>query len=301
MTLDEKSLWGLIPRKNSQMEKELKYSVFRKMIFIPLVALMTVVLLANGAIAQQSADKANAWEFGVSIYGWFPDISGNAVFSPEGSDSEFEIDIEDILENLEMFLMGSLDVRKGAFGVFTDVIYMDVGDSASSSMDGSIGQGQVPTNVTADVDFEMTSWIWNLLAYYRAIDKNWGALDIVAGTRYLDVEQKVKWDIVENVNTVPVAERTGDIKGSVSNWDVIFGVRGRFAFGAKKALFMPYYLDMGVGDSDFTWQGVAGLGYAFGWGEIVAAWRHIYYDMPSGAIVGDITFSGPEAGVTFRW
>jgi hypothetical protein len=88
---------------------------------------------------------------------------------------------------------------------------------------------------------------------------------------------------------------------AMTNWDVIFGVRGRFAFGSQKALFIPYYLDMGVGDSDLTWQGVAGLGYAFGWGEIVAAWRHLYYDMSSGSAIDEISFSGPVAGVTFRW
>jgi len=283
------------------MKKAYAYSMLHMMILIPLVAVMAVMFLSSGALAQQTSDKPNAWQFGASIYGWFPDLNGQTAFSPEGSDSEFEVDIENILENLEMVFMGSFDVRKGSFGVFTDIIYMDVGDSGNTSVDGSVGPSEVPTNVTADVSFDMESWIWNLLAYFRVLEKNWGALDMVAGTRYLDVEQTVGWDIVGNVNSVPVGERVGEVAVGVTNWDVIFGVRGRFAFGSKKALFVPYYLDMGVGDSDLTWQGVAGLGYAFGWGEIVAAWRYLYYDMPSGSAIDDISFSGPEAGVTFRW
>lgn len=250
---------------------------------------------------QQSSDKAGAWQFGVSIYGWFPEISGQTAFSPDGSNSEFEVEVDDILENLEFVLMGAFDMRKGSWGLFTDVIYMDVGDSGSTSMDGSIGPGQVPTNVTADVSFDMETWVWNLTGYYRALDKKGAALDIVAGTRYLDVEQKMSWDITGNVDEVPVGERMGDAKETISHWDLIFGVRGRFAFGAKKALFVPYYLDLGFGESDFTWQGVAGLGYAFHWGEIVAAWRHMYYDIYSGSAIDEISFSGPEAGVTFRW
>ena len=284
------------------MKRTYAYSMLHMMIIILLVVAMTVMILSNSALAQQPVDKANGWQFGASIYGWFPDLNGQAVFSPEGSDSEFEVDIENILENLEMVLMGSFDARKGSFGVFTDIIYMDVGDAGNTSVDGSVGPSEVPTNVTADVSFDMESWIWNLLAYFRALDKSGATLDIVAGTRYLDVEQEVKWDITAVVDgDVPVAERTGEVGGGVTNWDAIFGVRGRFAFGTKKALFVPYYLDMGVGDSDLTWQGVAGLGYAFGWGEIVAAWRHLYYDMPSGSAIGEISFSGPEAGVTFRW
>ena len=282
------------------MKKVNEDNMFGMIMLVPLVAAM-MMLLSSAAFAQQPADKTNTWQFGASIYGWFPDLNGRTAFSPEGSDSEFEVDIENILENLEFTLMGSFDARKGAFGVFTDIIYMDVGDSGSSSMDGSIGPGQTPTSVTADVDFEMTSWIWNLLAYFRALDRSGSSLDIAAGTRYLDVEQTIKWDVTGNVDDVPAGERSGEVEVGVTNWDVIFGVRGRIGLGAKKALFVPYYLDVGVGDSDFTWQGVAGLGYAFGWGEIVAAWRYLYYDMPSGSAIDGISFSGPEAGVTFRW
>ena len=64
---------------------------------------------------------------------------------------------------------------------------------------------------------------------------------------------------------------------------------------------MPYYLDVGTGDSDLTWQGIAGIGYAFGWGETVAAWRYLDYDLDSGSPVADINFSGPAIGVVFRW
>jgi len=33
----------------------------------------------------------------------------------------------------------------------------------------------------------------------------------------------------------------------------------------------------------------------------VAAWRYLYYDMPSGKAIKDINFSGPAIGLTFRW
>ena len=283
------------------MKKPNEYSMFRMMMLVPLVAVLTVLLLTSGALAQQSADKANDWQFGASIYGWFPDLNGQTSFSPPDSDNDFEVDIEDILENLESLLLVSFDLRKGAWGVYTDVVYMDVGDSATTSVDGAIGPNEVPVNVTADVGIDVESWIWNLTGYYRALDMKGAALDIVAGTRYLDVDQTIEWDIEANADEVPVGERTGKVEAGLTNWDVIFGVRGRFAFGSKKALFIPYYLDVGVGDSDLTWQGVAGLGYAFGWGEIVAAWRHLYYDMSSGSAIDEISFSGPVAGVTFRW
>jgi hypothetical protein len=259
------------------------------------------MLSSTGALAQQSADKIDSWQFGVSIYGWFPDIAGQTSFSQPGGSNEFKIDIEDILDNLEFTFMGTFDARKGRWGFVTDVIYLDVGSSETGTREASIGDIQLPADVTANVNLDLESWIWNFTGYYRAVAQTALTLDVVAGARYGDIEQKVNWEFTGTVGSIPPVDRSGAATASISNWDAIFGVRGRFAFGAKKAWFVPYYLDVGAGDSDFTWQGIAGLGYAFRWIDVVAFWRHLYYDLPSGKPIKDISFSGPAVGVTFRW
>jgi hypothetical protein len=57
----------------------------------------------------------------------------------------------------------------------------------------------------------------------------------------------------------------------------------------------------GTGDSDLTWQGIAGVGHDFKGGEIIAAWRYLDYDFKSGKSIESLHFSGPGAGVAFRW
>jgi hypothetical protein len=64
---------------------------------------------------------------------------------------------------------------------------------------------------------------------------------------------------------------------------------------------VPYYVDVGTGNSNFTWQGIAGVGYAFHWGEVVAAWRYLDYNFKSGKAVEGVNFNGPAVGVAFRW
>ena len=64
---------------------------------------------------------------------------------------------------------------------------------------------------------------------------------------------------------------------------------------------MPYYLDVGTGNSDLTWQALAGIGYSFKWGEMIAAWRYLDYEMPSDKRIADMNFSGPAVGAVFRW
>jgi hypothetical protein len=283
------------------MRRSIKSITGKSIFSLPLAVLLMALLLSTGAFAQQPSSDTESWQFGVSIYGWFPDVAGETSFTQPGGSSEFKIDIDDILDNLEFTLMGTFDARKGRWGILTDVIYMDVGNSQTGTREATIGGREIPVNATANVDLDLKSWIWTLTGYYRAIDQPGMTLDVVAGARYLDIEQKVNWNVTGSVDSIPLPDRTGAAEAGLTNWDAIIGLRGRFAFGAKNAWFVPYYFDIGAGDSDLTWQGIAGLGYAFHWGEVVAAWRYLYYDLSSDEPIKDMNFSGPAIGVTFRW
>lgn len=266
---------------------------------IPLTIYCFTAFLQPPHLAAES--EPLPWQFGISIYGWFPDISGQTAFSPSNGNGDFEIDIDNVLDNLEFTLMGCFDMRKGRVGILTDLIYMDVGASGANTSHGSIGGNQIPVDATANVNFDMKSWIWTLTGYYRGINQSSLTLDYIAGMRYLDVEQTVDWNITGNVGSIQPSDRTGAANTSLSNWDAIIGVRSKFSFGTRDAWFIPVYFDLGFGESDFTWQGIAGLGYSFGWGEVTAIWRYLYYDLPSGKAIKDMNFSGPAIGMTFRW
>ena len=268
---------------------------------LPLAILIMALLASTGAFAQQPASQAESWQFGVSIYGWFPNISGTTAFSPPGGGNDFEIDVDDILDNLEFTLMGMFEVHKGRWGFLTDAIYMDVGASENGTRDASIGRRQIPVGAAADIDLDLKSWIWTLAGTYRVFDQSGLTLNVLAGARYLDVEQEVDWEVTGNVGPIPAPDRMGSAKASLTNWDALIGARGRFAFGVQKAWFVPFHLDVGTGDSDLTYQGIVGLGYAFRWCEVAAVWRHLYYDLSSDKAIDDMSFSGPAVGVTFRW
>ena len=283
------------------MRRSIKSTTRKSIVSLPLAVLMMALLLSTGAFAQQPASETDSWQFGVSIYGWFPDLAGETAFTQPGGSTEFKIDIDDILDNLKFTLMGTFDVRKGRWGILTDVIYMDVGNSQTGTREATIGRRELPVNATANVGLDLKSWVWTLTGYYRALDQPGMTLDVVAGARYLDIEQKVNWNVTGSVDSIPLPDRTGAAEAGLTNWDAIIGLRGRFAFGAKNAWFVPYYFDIGAGDSDLTWQGIAGLGYAFHWGEVVAAWRYLDYDLSSDKPIKDMNFSGPAIGVTFRW
>jgi hypothetical protein len=270
---------------------------------IKIKSLAACIACVSAALSPASAlaSEQESWGFGLSIYGWLPDIAGQTSFTPPGGGGDFEIGVDQILENLEFTLMGMFDARKGNGGFLVDMIYLGVGNSRSGVTEGTIGGTPIPVGATANLNFDMDSWIWTLAGYYRTVDKPESTFDVLAGLRYMDVEQKLNWNITGNVGTRPPADLTGSGESRLSNWDAILGVRGRLNFGSNNAWFVPYYLDVGTGDSDLTWQGIAGIGYAFGWGETVAAWRYLSYELDSGSPIADINFNGPAIGVAFRW
>jgi hypothetical protein len=255
---------------------------------------LAACLLALSPANAHAGETTDEWQFAGSIYGWFPDIEGDTRLGA------FGVDIGAILDNLEFTFQGAFDARRGRWGVATDVIYLDVRASDANVRSGTVGSTQIPVDVRAQAELEMESWIWSAAGYYRALDRSGQTVDLLAGFRYIDIEQDLEWTLTGNVGPIPLPDRQGAGSAGLSNWDAIVGVRGRFAFGADQRWFVPYHLDGGTGESDFTWQAMAGLGYAFQWGQVLGFWHYLDYDLGSG-VVEDANFNGPGVGVVIRW
>jgi len=108
------------------MVRGIKSTTGKSVFSLSLAVLVMALLASTGALAQQPERESEAWQFGLSIYGWFPNIAGQTSFTPPGGSSEFGIDIDDILDSLEFALMGTFDARKGRWGLRSEKLDMDV-------------------------------------------------------------------------------------------------------------------------------------------------------------------------------
>ena len=264
-------------------------------------ASIVAIAAALAVPATASAQGTEGWTFGASLYGYFPSLSGTSNFPASGSGSSVSIDVDRILDNLEFVFMGSFEARKGRWGGFTDLIYMDIGTDRSGSRDITIGGIGLPASASADINYDIKGLIWTIAGEYNVHATREANVDVFAGARLVDLEQDIRWNLNGNIGSVPVPGRSGGSNVSRSNWDGIVGVKGRLRFGQEQRWFVPYYLDVGTGDSDFTWQAQAGVGYTWGWGDVMLGWRHLDYDFGSGKPFTDLSLSGPQLGVNFRW
>lgn len=255
------------------------------------------------AVSLAAESPSDDWQWAVTIYGWLPDITGDTHFpaAPGGPTDGPSIDVSggDILDALKFAFLSALEVRKGRWGVATDVIYLDMSATKSNTRSLSVGGNDLPASVTANADLDITSWVWTTVGTYRVIDQPAHSLELLAGARLLDVTQTLTWHFDGDIGSLPLPGRDGKSEVGDDLWDGIIGVRGRINFGTNRTWFVPYYLDVGTGDSDSTLQAMAGVGYVFSWGEIKAGWRYLDYDLE--APIESLTTSGPQIGATFRF
>jgi hypothetical protein len=263
-------------------------------------------LLATAAFACTAAapctgmaQTADDWRFHAILYGYFPSIGGSTAFPNAGS--PVNVSTSQIIDNLKGVFMGTFEMQKGRWGAFTDLLYMNVGGSKSQTRDISIGGLPLPGGVNADLNMDLKGWLWTIAGEYAfSVDPAMPA-QVLLGARLIDVEEKLGWQTSGNIGSIPLPGRQGNVSDKASNWDAIIGVKGRFAFGNQREWFVPYYFDVGTGQSDLTWQAIGGIGYAWKWGEVIAAWRYLDYNFKSGSAIKDLNFNGPAIGVGFRW
>ena len=123
--------------------------------------------------------------------------------------------------------------------------------------------------------------------------------DLIFGARLLDMTNTLKWTFSADVPPLP--GRSGSGEAALSNWDAVLGVKGRVNVGEGRKWFVPYYADVGTGESKLTWQLQAGLGYQFDWGAVLATWRYLDYEFKDSSKVQSLTMNGPTIGVSFKF
>jgi hypothetical protein len=155
------------------------------------------------------------------------------------------------------------------------------------------------TNTTTAAHLDVKGVAWTLAGTYRMSAAPAGYIDLIAGARLLDTQQSLDWTTNGTAHNILVR-----FEGSVSTAsryaDGIAGIKGRAGFGQTLHWFVPYYGDIGTGESKMTWQVAAGLGYASRCGEIVASYRFMDYRFTSSSDGDSLRYSGPMLGIAFR-
>lgn len=265
----------------------------------PVILCVLAALSWTGtALGQGGADT---WQKRVTTYAWLPDLSGKTQFPTGGAGPDIEVDASDIVSVLNFTLMGTIDLRKGSWGMFSDVLYMDLGNTKDIGRQFSLGLAQIPADVSLGVRFDLKSWVWTVAGTYDLTPQGKNRNQFLFGARMIDMKESLNWNFSGDISGLPLPGRSGVSRLDATNWDFVVGFKGFHFLGNDGPWFVPYYVDAGAGDSDFTWQGMLGVGRSFGWGEAILSWRVLDIDLKSGAPIRELQFSGPMVGASWAW
>jgi len=268
------------------MKKRISFGHAMAATFLAIAASMSGTAAAQAAPASSDADK---WQFNVGLYGYFPALKGQVISG--SSSTDIDLPFHDILDALKMTFMGEVSVRNGRWGAFVDALYMDLGSGKiSQTKNVSVGGATFPVATSESLD--VRAWVWTLAGDYRLVSTPEWTVDALAGARSLYLKAKIDYS---------VGPIDGHKETSGTAWDGIIGVKGRYAFGDQREWFVPFYLDVGTGQTAFTWQGLAGIGYRFHWGDAVATWRYMDWNGKSGKPIQDLNLNGPLLGVQLHF
>ena len=249
-------------------------------------------------MAAQAQTHSDSWQYEASIYGWFPAISGTTSFPPNGGGPSIDVSMGDVIDALKFTVQGNFEARNGQWGLWTDLVYADFGASRQNSRNFTIDGN--PVAFDANLVLDVKSWIWTLAGQYTLKDDADGRTDLLIGARMLQMTNGLSWSL----NTTAGAglpPLTGAAEAKVTDWDAIVGLKGRVALGADRKWFVPYYVDIGAGESKLTWQVNGGVGYQFDWGAIIGSWRYLDYEFKSSSHVQSFSLNGPLIGVIFKF
>lgn len=252
-----------------------------------LLSLAAGMALAAPALAADLPPPPPAeplWQGTMSVYGWLANVDGDV-----GVDGFGPVSISgggsSVFEDLNGFLMASGELRYGAWGVFGDFIWLDLGQQKTSAS----GYARASVDVSTIAGTGAVT--------YAVVDTPDATVQALAGARVWSVDTNLKLglNIIEDdwaVNRDTNIEWVDPLVGVRANWRLTEHVTAS-AVGAVGGF--------GAG-SEFMWDIAGTVGYAITPGVIAAiGFRALGVNYESDGDVVDLTSWGPLAGLTIRF
>jgi len=200
------------------------------------------------------------------VYLWGSGITIDAENASAG------VDFDDLIDDLEMAVMGHVETQGDNFGGFVDVVFVGVGDNESR------------TNFDLNTDNDTTAM--DLAFVWSPGAERMTGFELYGGLRYVANDFHVVAD------PLPPALPTLETGSDKSYTDVLFGAR----YSAPLAEHWRATLsgDVSGGDTEGTFSIGAYIGYLTGQHHFIGGYKHFEMDLESGGGRSlTVTMTGP--------
>lgn len=221
------------------------------------------------------------WQVAFAPYLYMTGMTGTV--GARGETIEVDMDFSDVIENLNLGLMGALEARKGRFVLVNDLMWIKLGEERDTP-------GQLFSSVKVGVNM----FIWDPEAGYRLYEGTGGSFDVLGGIRLMSIEN--------NVNLRAGILPARDVSERKTWATPVIGAHGTLNLSPKFFLATKFDIGGGLG-ADFTGQFYGGGGYRITPKiALVGGYRYMKtkYDSEAGFLF-DTTMNGILMGAKFTF
>jgi len=261
----------------------------------------TFLTSPSWAAAAEPANTSDQWQFAVTPYLWLPSVSGTLRFTlPESGTNDASTGPYNYLENLKFLAMLQGEARKGDWSLFADTIYLSFGRHGTSVK--SAGSGALARESLRSGETSLKAGLVQLGGGHTIARLPHASIDAIAGMRYLGVSGSLDASLDTSLGgrgpgfhpQLHVSQRKDIFNGFI-------GMRGRVSLTDDARWYVPFYLDVGTGTSNLTWQAMTGIGYAMKWGDVNLSYCYLEFRGSGDDFVQRLRLNGPALSATFRF
>ncbi len=248
---------------------------FNRTAFLLVLSLSSML----GHAPAHAQSESDGWEYRLTPYLWLPRIDGTLKYDvPERNDGgqtgegspNVSVGPTDWLDLLNYGLLLNGSARKDKFSISSDIVYLSMtskNDGRITSVDRPDLAPRLPVDASLNVDTrtDLDGVIFSLSLGYAIRETERSTVDLYGGVRYLGVDVDTRWDLAAAItgpNNEILLPSQGSIGVDKDILDAVAGFRGEFKVGSGCWSF-PWAIDVGAGDSDLTWNALAGLSCRF--------------------------------------
>jgi len=253
---------------------------------LPLLAALTMTVPTAAAdlevvepVSQETFEKR--WHAAAGLYLWGAGLSGDVGVAGIGP-ANVDLSFFDILEDLDIAIMGVAEFRYDRFGVFADLFY------TQTTAEQTVLRGYADAEVTTSI------FAGTLMGEYRAWSEGRSSIDAMAGVRV--------WNVEGELDLRTIRGRRFDRSTSHTWVDPMIGVKSRIQGD------MPLYLTSwamigGFGaSSDIDWDVMGAIGYEItSYASLLAGYRAVGVDYTNDGFEFNTTLHGPFVSAIFRF
>ena len=249
---------------------------------VKIFSISLISILCN-QVAWASGETENLsskeWKFTVMPYVWGASLKGNVATLPPLPAVTVDASFGDIIKNTNLGFMGAAELRKGKFGIISDIVWIDL--SANSS-------GVLPSPFTRTLKLDAMTLMATIAGAYRVYEQERGWLDLIAGVR--------GWYSETTLNVGPGILLTGRKGSHTEGWvDGLGGLRARI--NLWRGLHVTAITLGGGGASNSIADLTGTIGYTFTEQfSVMAGYRYLKVDYKNKGFVWDIEQQGPILG-----